>query len=90
MPSHQGGRRGEKGGSYVEGRGWDGKTMLAQHQNDVAEKEKALSNELEKCQSFILRISKNYFYQGLPHAAFFHGIPLEDDRYVMNKDVVDG
>ena len=34
-------------------------------------------------------ISKNCFYQGLRQEDFFHGVPLEDDCYDMNKDIVD-
>lgn len=44
-------------------------------EGEAAKREKALSIELEKCQSFILRISKNFFYQGRRHVAFFHGVP---------------
>jgi len=51
----------------------------------VANKEKAPIRELEECQSFVLRINKNFFYQGLCQAAYLHGIPLEDDQYDMNN-----
>jgi len=37
-----------------------------------------------------LRISKNYFHQDLRQATFFHGVPLEDNRYDMNKGIVNG
>jgi len=37
-----------------------------------------------------LRISNQCFYQGIRQTAFFHVIPLEDDRYDVDKNVIDG
>jgi len=51
-------------------------------------KPKGLSVEMEKCQKFMLRINEESFNQGIRHAAFFHGIPAEDSRYDLGKDVV--
>jgi len=47
-----------------------GKANLAKIESEVVEKEKTLSVELEKCQYFILRISKNCFYQSLCQTPF--------------------
>jgi len=38
----------------------------------------------------MLGISGKYFRQGLRQAAFFHGIPVEDSQYDIEKDVVEG
>jgi len=51
-------------------------------------KEKSLANEVEKCQEFMLCINEERFYQGIQQAAFFHGVPSEDSRYDLEKDVV--
>jgi len=57
---------------------------------EAEEREKTLSTEVKKCQSFMLRITDDYFHQGLRQVAFFHGIPIEDSRYDIEKDVVEG
>jgi len=60
-------------------------------ESEAANKEKVLTRELEECQSFvILRISKKLLLQDLRQAAFFDGVLLENYRYDMNKDNVDG
>jgi len=38
----------------------------------------------------MLRISEEYFRLGIQQAACLHGAPLEDDRYDIEKMVVDG
>ena len=38
----------------------------------------------------MLRINEESFYQGVRHAAFFHGVLTEDSRYNLEKDVVNG
>jgi len=48
----------------------------------------SLNAEIEKCQGFMLRINEESFNQGLRQAAFFHGIPADDSRYDLGKDVV--
>jgi len=66
------------------------KAQLAKEKAEAEEMEKALTAEVEKCHSFMLRISKDCFHQGLWQAAFFHGIPAKDPLYDLNKDVIYG
>jgi len=55
-----------------------------------ADREKVLKAEVAKCQDFMLHISEEYFRLGIQQAACLHGIPVEDDRYDIEKVVVDG
>jgi len=55
-----------------------------------ADREEVLKAEVAKCQDFMLRISEEYFRLGIQQAACLHGIPMEDDRYDIEKVVVDG
>ena len=55
-----------------------------------ADREEALKAEVAKCHDFMLRISEEYFRLGIRQAACLHGAPLEDDRYDIEKIVVDG
>jgi len=55
-----------------------------------ADREEVLKAEVAKCQDFMLRISEEYFWLGIQQAACLHGIPAEDDRYDIEKVVVDG
>ena len=38
----------------------------------------------------MLRISEEYFRLGIQQATCLHGAPMEDDRYDIEKIVVDG
>jgi len=64
------------------------KADLAKEKAATEEREKTLSTEVEKCHAFMLRISKDCFYQGLRQATFYHGVPVEDPRYNLDKDMV--
>jgi len=55
-----------------------------------ADREEALKAEVAKCQDFMLRISEEYFRLGIQQVACLHGAPLEDNRYDIEKVVVDG
>ena len=55
-----------------------------------ADREEALQTEVAKCQDFMVRISEEYFRLGIQQVACLHGTPLEDDRYDIEKLVVDG
>jgi len=55
-----------------------------------ADREEALKAEVAKCHDFMLRISEEYFRLGIQQVACLHGAPLEDDRYDIEKIVVDG
>ena len=46
--------------------------------------------EVAKCHDFMLHISEEYFRLGIQQGACLHGAPLEDDRYDLEKMVVDG
>jgi len=66
------------------------KAELAKEKVEAEEREKELSTEVEKCHAFMLRISEDFFHQSLRQVAFYHGVPVEDPRYDLDKDVVDG
>jgi len=66
------------------------KANLSKEKAVAEEREKALSTEVEKCHTFMMHISEDCFYQGLRQAAFYHGVPAEDPRLDLDKDVVDG
>jgi len=63
---------------------------LMKEKVNVKAKEKSLIVEIEKCQEFMLKINEESFYQGIRQAAFYHGVLMEDHRYDVNKDVVNG
>ncbi|KAL9284942.1 hypothetical protein ACSQ67_024699 [Phaseolus vulgaris] len=45
---------------------------------------------MEKCREFMLRINEESFYHGIRRVAFYHDVPMDDPRYDLNKDVVNG
>lgn len=47
-----------------------------------------MEEELANYQSFLLHIGKESFNQGIYQVAFFHGTPVEDDRFDNSKDVI--
>ena len=49
-----------------------------------------MAAKLEETEAFLLRISKNCFFQGIHQAAFYHRMPINDGRYDVDKDVVSG
>ena len=63
---------------------------LLKEKTDVEVKEESLTAEVEKCQEFMMRINEESFYQGVRQATFFHGVPTNDSRYDLGKDVVNG
>jgi len=38
----------------------------------------------------MLKINEECFYQGIRQTTFYHEVPMEDLRYDLNKDVVNG
>jgi len=58
--------------------------------NEGADWEEALKAEVAKCHDFMLHISEEYFRLDIQQAVCLHGAPLEDDRYDIEKMVVDG
>ena len=63
---------------------------LVQEKADLTTEKESLNVEIEKYQGFMLRINEESFNQGLRQATFFHGIPADDSRYDLGKDVVNG
>jgi len=66
------------------------RNQLLKDSVDAELKEKVLAAELEKCHEFMLRINVESFQHGVRKVAFFHGVPMDDPRYDLNKNVVDG
>jgi len=66
------------------------RNKLMKEKVELEENEKTLYFELEKCHSFMLWISEEFFQQGVRQTAFYHNIPVEDPRYDLEKDMVDG
>jgi len=54
------------------------------------EKHKVVANELAYYQLFLLCVRKEGFNQGIRQAIFFHGIPIDDKRYDVSKDIING
>jgi len=65
------------------------KAELAKEKAEAEEREKELTTEVEKCHSFMLRISEDCHPQGLWQVAFYHDVSVEDPHYDLDKDVVD-
>jgi len=63
--------------------------LMQEKANLTADKE-SLNVEIEKFQGFMLRINEESFNQGVRQVAFFHGVPTDDSRYDLGKDVVNG
>jgi len=55
----------------------------------TADKE-SLSSQVEQLQGFMLSINEESFKQGVRQVAFYHGVPVDDERYDSNMDVIDG
>jgi len=64
--------------------------QLLKEKDEAEAKGESLAAEMEKCQECMMRINEESFNQGLRQIALFHGIPVEDSRYDLGKDVVNG
>jgi len=63
---------------------------LLKEKVDAEIKEKSIAAKIEKCHKFMLRINEKSFYQGIRQVGFNHGTSMDDPRYDLNKDVVNG
>ena len=59
-------------------------------QERLAAEKELLTAQVEQLQGFMLSIDEESFRQGVRRVAFFHGVPVDDERYDSNMDVVDG
>ena len=59
-------------------------------QERLAAEKELLTAQVEQLQGFMLSIDEESFRQGVRQVAFFHGVPVDDERYDSNMDVVDG
>ena len=66
------------------------KKSLEAKLKEGVDREEAMKAEVAKCHDFMLRISEEYFRLGIQQATCLHGAPMEDDRYDIEKIVVDG
>ena len=55
----------------------------------IADKE-SLSSQVEQLQGFMLSINEESFNQGVRQVAFYHDVPVDDERYESNMDVIGG
>jgi len=54
----------------------------------VEEEKRVLALKVEKIEVFLLHISKNCFFQVIFQVAYYHGTLVNDDRYNVEKDVM--
>jgi len=55
----------------------------------VSEEKGMLVAKLEESEAFLLCISKKCFFQSVCQDAFYHGMPINDDRYDVERDLME-